>query len=81
MKTYKMNVVNINGTSCPECTNCGHRFETDYAENPYREMCRIAKGKYHYCPKCGAEYIGCQIDGIDFEKCDFNKRDWLYGGL
>lgn len=81
METCKMNVVNRNGDNAPECTNCNHRFETDYAENPYREMCRIAKGKYLYCPKCGAKYIGCQVEGVDFEKCDFYTRDWINRGL
>lgn len=33
--TCKMNVVNRGGSSKPECTNCGKRFNTDYADNPY----------------------------------------------
>ena len=61
MAICKMNVVDRNGRSAPECTNCGHRFDTDYAKNPYAEMCRIAKGKFAYCPVCGAKYVGCQI--------------------
>lgn len=81
MKTCKMNVVNRNGTHAPECTNCNYRFETDYAENPYREMCSIAKGKYAFCPVCGARYIGCQINGVDFNKCDSHKRDWINRGI
>lgn len=76
----KMNVVNINGSATPECTNCGHRFETKYANNPYREMCNIALGKYTFCPMCGSKYEGAQIEGIDLDKCDTYKRDWLYRG-
>ena len=66
MNSCKMNVVDRKGVSKPECTNCGHRFNTDYAKNPFEEMCQIAKGKFHYCPYCGAEYIGCQVEGVDF---------------
>lgn len=80
-KTCKMNVVNRRGRSAPECTNCGHRFNTDYADNSYREMCRIAKGKFSFCPVCGARYIGCQIEGVDFDKCDAYERDWISRGL
>ncbi len=79
--TCKMNVVNRRGCSAPECTNCGHRFNTDHAENPYREMCHIARGKFSFCPACGAKYIGCQIEGVDFDKCDANKRAWILRGL
>jgi len=81
MKTYKTNVVSINGSATPICTNCNHSFDTDYAKNPYREMCKIAKGKYHYCPNCGAKYIDCQVEGVDFEKCNSNTIDWINRGL
>jgi hypothetical protein len=75
-----MNVVDRGGTSRPECTNCNHRFDTDHANNPYKEMCKIAKGKYSYCPFCGAKYIGCQVEGIDFEKCSSATQDWINRG-
>ena len=81
MLTSKMNVVKINGSSSPECTNCGYRFETDYAENPYKEMCKIAFGKNRFCPMCGAKYVGCQIEGIDFNDCDPYLQDWIRRGL
>lgn len=80
MQTCKMNIVSKNGDSCPECTNCKYRFATDYADNPYEEMVRIATGKYDYCPKCGAKYIGCQVEGIDLEKCDRKTKDWVQRG-
>lgn len=80
-KTCKMNVVNRWGSSAPECTHCGHRFNTDYADNPYREMCRIAKGKFSFCPICGAKYTGCQIEGVDFDRCEAYQRDWIIRGL
>ena len=54
---------------------------TDYAKNPYAEMCRIAKGKFAYCPVCGAKYAGCQIEGVDFDKCDPYETDWIMRGL
>lgn len=76
-----MNVVNRNGNSQPECTACGHRFETNYAENPYHEMCSIAYGKFRFCPNCGAKYVGCQIEGIDFDKCTPHLRDWILRGV
>ena len=75
MATCKMNVVDRNGRSAPECTNCGHRFDTDV------EMCRIAKGKFAYCPVCGAKYVGCQIEGVDFDKCAPHLSDWIMRGL
>lgn len=81
MKTYYANIVNRGGSHKPECTNCGHRFETDYARNPYGEMCNIACGKYHYCPYCGAKYIGCQIEGVDFHKCSADLREWVMCGV
>lgn len=80
-KICKMNVVKRGGRSAPECTNCGHRFNTDYADNPYTEMCRIAKGKFSFCLSCGAKYTGCQIEGVDFDKCDANLQDWISRGL
>ena len=43
--TYKMNVVKVNGSARPECTNCGHRFNVDKADHPYRAMCNIARGR------------------------------------
>lgn len=77
-----MNVVKREYICKPECTNCGHRFDTDYAKNRYREMCRIAMGeRFRFCPKCGAKYIGCQIEGVDFDKCDPDSRDWIMRGL
>ena len=79
--TCKMNVVNRGGSSRPECTNCGHRFDVDYADNPYREMCCIAKGKFRFCPVCGAKYVGCQIEGVDFNKCNPDYQDWINRGL
>lgn len=81
LKLCKMNVVNRHNVSRPECTHCGHRFETDYASNPYKEMCRIAKGKYQYCPICGAKYTGCQIDGIDYEQAPVELQDWIDRGV
>ncbi len=81
MQTCKMNVVDRNGRSAPECTSCGHRFNTDYAENPYREMCRIARGKFSFCPSCGAKYTGCQIEGQDFDDCTPKLRDWILRGV
>lgn len=78
--TYKMNVVKINGCAQPECTNCGHRFDTDRAAHPYRAMCQIAMGAYPFCPYCGAKYAGCQIEGVNFDKCSSDLRDWIYRG-
>ena len=79
--TCKMNVVKRNYSAAPECTACGHRFETEYADNPYREMCRIALGKFKFCPQCGAKYTGCQIEGIDIDKADPDLRNWIERGL
>ncbi len=76
-----MNIVKVGGRSAPECTSCGHRFDTDYAANPYREMCEIARGKFRFCPICGAKYTGCQIEGVDFNKCDSDLKDWILRGL
>lgn len=76
----KMNVIDNNGTSSPECTACGYIFNTDYAKNPYKEMCCIALGKYKYCPICGDKYDGCQIEGIDIEECSDYEKDWIYRG-
>lgn len=80
VKTCKMNVVSINGRSAPECTACGHRFNTESSENPYRAMCRIAMGEYRFCPCCGAKYAGCQVEGIDLDKTTPEKRDWILRG-
>ena len=74
-----MNIVNKNGRSQPECTKCGHRFNTDYAINPYREMVEIAHGKYKFCPNCGDEYKGCLVEGVDFNECDANIKFWASG--
>ena len=75
----KMNIVDRNGESSPECTQCGHRFETDYADNPYREMVDIANGKYKFCPNCGSPYTGCQVEGVDFDKCEPRIKYWASG--
>ena len=80
MKTYKMNVLSMHDRSDLECTNCKHRFDTNYALNPYREMCNLAMGKYQYCPKCGAKFIGCQVEGVDFTKCETYIKDWIIKG-
>ena len=72
----KMNLVDINGKSSCQCTNCNFRFNTDYAKNPYMETVRIAHGKYKYCPNCGEKYEGCQIEGVDFNKCPPDVRLW-----
>lgn len=77
MKTCKMNVKPIRGSYSPECTNCGHRFETDHFKNSYEATCNIAMGEYTYCPKCGALYVGCQVEGKDFNKLDFDLKDWI----
>ena len=77
MKTCKMNVKPIRGSYSPECTNCGHRFETDHFKNSYEATCNIAMGEYTYCPKCGALYIGCQVEGKDFNKLDYDIQDWI----
>ena len=77
-----MNVVkNRMGSASPECTNCGFRFETRDAGHPYREMCRIALGKFKFCPQCGAKYIGCQVEGVDLGECDADTRDWIERGV
>ena len=34
----KINIIDKQGKSAPECTNCNHRFNTNYARNPYKEM-------------------------------------------
>ena len=81
IRSCKMNVVNINGSSYPVCTNCDYRFDTKYARNSYVEMCKIAKGKFQYCPVCGAKYTGCQVEGVDLEKCTPNTKDWINRGL
>ena len=77
MKTCKMNAVDKNGNSSPECTNCNHRFNTDYARNSYLETCAIVNGRYKYCPNCGAKYIGGQVNGIDLEKCSREIQRWM----
>ncbi len=76
MKTYYANIVNRGGSHKPECTNCGARFE----DGNYVEMCQVACGKYHYCPYCGAKYIGCMVEGVDFYKCDVDTREWVMQG-
>lgn len=75
----KMNIVNRGGTSAPECTNCGHRFNTKTAKSPYEEMVAIANGKYKFCPECGAKYEGCQVEGVDFDKCERHIKYWASG--
>lgn len=81
MATCKMNVVDRNGRSAPECTNCGHRFDTDYAKNPYAEMCRIAKGEICLLPSLRSQVCWRQIEGVDFDKCDPYETDWIMRGL
>lgn len=79
--TYKMNVVSIRGSAAPECTHCGHRFtEIKGACNPYEAMCRLAMGKFPFCPCCGAKYAGCQIEGVDFDECTPNDKSWILSG-
>ena len=72
----KMNIVDINGKSSCQCTNCNYRFNTEYAKNPYMETVRIAHGKYKYCPNCGDKYEGCLIEGVDFNQCSPDVRLW-----
>ena len=79
-RTCKMNVVKVNGSSDPECTACGHRFDTDVFANPYEAMCRIARGEYAFCPACGAKYTGCMIEGVDFDDAPADLRDWILRG-
>lgn len=77
----KINIIDKQGKSAPECTNCNHRFNTNYARNPYKEMCEIAFGKFKYCPNCGDKYQGCLIEGVDFNKSDKSKKRWLKTGI
>lgn len=72
----KMNLIDINGKSSCQCTNCNFRFNTEYAKNPYIETIKIAHGKYNYCPNCGDKYEGCQVESIDFNKCDDTIKLW-----
>ena len=51
------------------CAACGHTFDLGYAADPAKELSRIALGAYLYCPRCGAAYEGCRIDGVPFEEC------------
>lgn len=44
--------------------------------NHNMETVRIAHGKYKYCPNCGEKYEGCQIEGVDFNKCPPDIRLW-----
>ena len=79
-RTCKMDVVKIDGRSEPQCTACGHRFDTDVFANAYEGMCRIAMGEYAYCPACGARYTGCRIEGVDFDDAPADLRDWILRG-
>ena len=74
-----MNIIDRNGRSSPECTHCYYRFNTDYAKNPYYEMVEIAQGKYKFCPNCGSAYEGCQVEGVDFDKCEPHIKYWASG--
>lgn len=29
------------------------------------------------CTNCGALYVGCQVEGKDFNKLDFDLKDWI----
>ena len=75
----KMNIVDINGKSSCQCTNCNFRFNTEYAKNPYMETVRIAHGKYKYCPNCGDKYEGCLIEGKNANKYNPEIRFWATG--
>lgn len=77
---YKVNIVDIRGKSVPKCTNCGHEFDTDVAKNPYKEMYNIARGKFRFCPACGAKYVGFQVNSLDFSKCDLSVQSWILRG-
>ena len=51
----KMNIVNRNGRSLPECTQCEHRFETE-VEPTY---CTDKENKFVHCESCHEE---CEVD-------------------
>ena len=72
----KMNIVHRNFHSAPECTNCGHRFNTEYAENPYHEMLEIAYGKYKFCPHCGDKYEGMLVEGKPLSEHNEQIQYW-----
>lgn len=70
----KVNIVKRNGSSAPECTNCNHRFNI----KTYPEMVAIVDN-CKFCPECGARWDGCQVDGVDFEKCTPHIQWWASG--
>lgn len=76
----KINLISVKGVMRPKCTNCGHVFDTDNAQNPYHETCRIALGKYSFCPVCGDSYEGCQVEGTDRKDCKESVKEWLNRG-
>lgn len=78
----KINIIYEKGRRKPKCTECGHVFDTDTAQNPYEELCRIALGRtFRFCPICGSPYEGCQVEGIDLKDCGKSTKDWLYRGI
>lgn len=71
----KLNIVNRNGSSAPECTECGKRLKIDN----YHEMTAIVSGKYKCCPECGQRIVGIQVEGVDFSECNYSIRVWASG--
>ncbi len=61
----------------PECTNCVViGLKLIYADNPYREMCRItSKENSNSVQSVEQKYVGCQIEGIDLIKCRVDLQD------
>lgn len=73
----KMNIVERNFKSAPECTKCGYRFDTSYATNPYHEMLKIAHGKYKFCPHCGDKYEGILVEGKPISEHSSDVQSWV----
>ena len=79
-KSCYMDVTRKDDGAVLSCAACGHTFDLGYAADPAKELSRIALGAYLYCPRCGAAYEGCRIDGVPFEECGQEVRSLLSDG-
>lgn len=79
-KSCYMDVTRKDDGAVLSCAACGHTFDLGYAADPAKELSRIALGAYLYCPRCGAAYEGCRIDGAPFEECGQEVRSLLSDG-